>query len=346
MHYILILSYDIGELNYQIPRVLYGEHGYHMVTRYQMQILSSYEANPGKLFPDNRKRHASGTPSAPPKRTDACATPPPAATTKENLGAAKKRRLRGQKKAKRGPRSDEALRKRGFVMVYVTNREGDKFAYEQWKEVENGIIDRFFTMSPNHTTFPGAKGYPRLARMAFNGGSHFIACADEVSANWTRTTVADILKGIGAGTPKFDDRGRHEGRTPYCVVLPDRVEKFGPEKTADLILRQNGWPGTARPLRGFVKPSGEGDNRPIVLLYFTVDKEAEEAMVLEGLQGYLGGGEIRLKRKGRKEDGSVPVDPGMDIGGEDNEDDTPRASSSAKPTSTTNTTTTTTTTST
>jgi len=275
-------------------------------------------------FSDPRKRQASGATSAPPqKKPDTGSTPPPISRE-----GAKRSHRATKKKGRRGQRSDRALKERGFKIVYVTKEDGGRLEYELWKEVEDGVIDRIFVMTPDEEAFPGARGFPRIARMSFNGGHHFMACADEATATWAQAATLEILQGKGIGEPKFSDQGPLEGMTPYCVVLPARVEKWGPEETTKLVLRQNRWPGSAKPLRGFVKPSGEGDNRPVVLLYFLVDKAAEEAIVLDGFKGFVGNCEVRLRRKARAGDGSVTVEPDKDLkGSEDKEEETPAATS-------------------
>jgi len=265
---------------------------------------------------DLRKRHASGAPSAPPqKKPDTGSTPPPPPRE-----GAKRSHRANKKKGRRGQRSDRALKERGFKLVYVTGEDGGRLEFELWKEVEDGVIDRIFVMTPDEEAFPGARGFPRIARMAYNGGHHFMACADDATAAWAQAVTLEILQGKGIKEPKFSDQGPHEGMTPYCVVLPARVEKWGPEETAKLVLRQNRWPGTAKPLRGFVKPSGEGDNRPVVLLYFVVDKAAEEAIVLDGFKGYVGNSEVRLRRKARSSDGTVAVELDKDLRGAEDKD--------------------------
>jgi len=275
-------------------------------------------------LPETRKRQASGQTSVPPqKRLDNNSTPP------MDVDGEKKKKHRGPKKPKnirRGPRSDKALRDRGCKMVYIGREEGGDLPFDKWKEVVNGIHDRIFAMDPDDATFP-IKGYPRIARMAFHGGDHFVACIDDETSAWVREAAADIMRGIGAGTPTFAEHGRHEGYTAYCVVLPDRAEKLGPERATEILLRQNRWKGTAHPLRGFVRPSGEEDRRAIVLLYFSADKVAEESFVLDGLRGHFGGAEIRLRRKRRTADGSVPIDVANDA--KATSEEVPAASSEA-----------------
>jgi len=262
-------------------------------------------------FSDTRKRQADSMSSPkngcspPPKQPNQKATPDP---PKKNHRGSKGNKT--NKSRKRGPRSDKVLRERGCEMVYVTN-EGKLLSFDNWKAIEYGIHDRIWAMDPDDTAFPEG-GFPRIARMAFNGGGSFMACMDKATAAWTQSATTEIMSGVGIGVPSFSDEAPHESHTAYCAVLPGRATTLGPERAAMILLRQNRWPGTARPIRGFVRPSSEGDKRDIVLLYFTADKEAEEAFVQAGLAGFFGGAEFRLRRKRRGGDGSILVDPTAD----------------------------------
>jgi len=264
-----------------------------------------------------RKRQASGATKAPPKKMASYAS-------KADAAGDKKMAKRHRPNRRRGPRSDKSLRDRGCTMVYVQR----DLTFEQWKVVMDNTDDRFFTMEPDDHQFP-VKGFPRICRMAYNGGDCFMACQDKETAAWVERSVGETLAEQGLTGATFSDQARHHGRTVFCVVLSDRAEKVGAKGAVRQLLRQNRWPGEAEPIRDLIKPSKEEDKRRIVILYFSADKTAEEAMVLDGLKGNFCGAEVRLRRKKRDADGNVSFDAGDAAEKDDEEMETTESTSAS-----------------
>jgi len=191
-------------------------------------------------------------------------------------------------------------------MVYVSTDKG-RLNYEGWKKVEREVHRRLLDLEPDDAAFPNTKGFPRVARMAYNAEDCFLACLDPASANWMRPTIGKILADLGLGEAVLSDKARMEGKNPYSVVLPDYALELGPERTAQKLLSTNRWPGKLEYVRGLISPSDPADKRSIVLFYVVPDKEAEEAIVMDGFKGFFGGTEIRFRRKKKDEDGDISV---------------------------------------